>query len=34
MIKQFLLTVYMWADGHFYLEWVGDWVHWVFTMPA
>ena len=34
MIKQFLFTVWLWIDGLRYVEWGGDWIYWVFTLPA
>ena len=30
MIKQYLFTVWLWADGLNYIEWAGLMLHWMF----
>ncbi len=30
MIKQYLFTVWLWADGLKYIEWAGDLLYWMF----
>ncbi len=32
MITQYLFTVWLWADGLFYIEWFFDMIHWVFVV--